>query len=69
MGFFALGSLEIPLIPCRSEPAREKRQDNAVTQAARGIVDVHREQARSYKLAFMQFGQTIALAAAGEGSF
>ncbi|PAM79695.1 hypothetical protein CES87_29275 [Pseudomonas sp. ERMR1:02] len=30
---------------CRSEPAREKRPDNAFIQTGRVIVDVHREQA------------------------
>jgi hypothetical protein len=35
--------------PRGSELAREKRQDNAGIQAARVIVDVHREQARSYR--------------------
>ncbi|WP_218585659.1 hypothetical protein, partial [Pseudomonas izuensis] len=34
---------------CRSEPAREKRPDNAGIQAVRVIVDVLREQARSYR--------------------
>ena len=29
--------------------AREKRQDNAGIQTTRVIVDVHREQARSYR--------------------
>jgi len=37
------------MYPCRSEPAREKRKDNALPQIARVFVDVHREQARSYK--------------------
>ena len=35
--------------PCRSELAREKLQDTAFIQDKRVIVDVHREQARSYK--------------------
>jgi hypothetical protein len=35
--------------PCRSELAREKRKGNAFIQTARVFVDVHREQARSYK--------------------
>ncbi len=35
--------------PCGSEPAGEKRPDNAFIQAARVIVDVLREQARSHK--------------------
>ncbi|VVO99580.1 hypothetical protein PS838_02745 [Pseudomonas fluorescens] len=34
---------------CRSELAREKRPDNAFIQTERATVDVHREQARSYK--------------------
>ncbi|MNL43662.1 hypothetical protein D3C87_1661850 [compost metagenome] len=34
---------------CRSELAREKRPDNAIIQAGHVIVDVHREQARSYR--------------------
>jgi len=34
---------------CRSELAREKRKDTALTQDASVIVDVLREQARSYK--------------------
>ena len=33
---------------CRSELAREKRKDTALIQDARVIVDVLREQARSY---------------------
>jgi len=33
--------------PCRSELAREKHQDTTGIQAARVIVDVHREQART----------------------
>uniref|UniRef100_UPI001A7F0C0C hypothetical protein n=1 Tax=Pseudomonas mohnii TaxID=395600 RepID=UPI001A7F0C0C len=33
----------------RSEPAREKRPDNAHIQVPGVIVDVHREQARSYR--------------------
>ncbi|MCY1462620.1 hypothetical protein D9M71_804130 [compost metagenome] len=37
--------------PCRSELAREKRLNNAINQAARVIVNVHREQARSYRRA------------------
>ncbi|CAI8719874.1 hypothetical protein EMIT0P74_110114 [Pseudomonas sp. IT-P74] len=36
--------------PCRSEPAREKRLDNTVIQTGRVFVDVHREQARSYRI-------------------
>ncbi|MNH84838.1 hypothetical protein PspS34_10465 [Pseudomonas sp. S34] len=36
--------------PCGSELAREKRLDNTINQAARVIVDVHREQARSYRV-------------------
>jgi hypothetical protein len=39
----------IERVPCRSELAREKRLDNTINQAARVIVDVHREQARSYR--------------------
>ncbi|CAI8778452.1 hypothetical protein EMIT0P43_180077 [Pseudomonas jessenii] len=35
---------------CRSELAREKRKDTAFIQIANVIVDVHREQARSYTL-------------------
>ena len=35
--------------PCRSEPARDARKSAAFIQAARVIVDVHREQARSYR--------------------
>ena len=38
--------------PCRSELAREKLKDAAYIQDARVIVDVLREQARSYKGAF-----------------
>jgi hypothetical protein len=34
---------------CRSELAREKRHNNAVNPLALVIVDVHREQVRSYK--------------------
>ena len=43
--------------PCRSELAREKRQDNAGIQAARVIVDVHREQARSHRRAEQKQGR------------
>ncbi|MNO09803.1 hypothetical protein D3C81_2332490 [compost metagenome] len=35
--------------PCGSELAREKRLDNTINQAARVIVDVHREQAELVK--------------------
>ncbi|MNG36833.1 hypothetical protein D3C84_1239920 [compost metagenome] len=35
--------------PCRSGLAREKRLDNTINQAARVIVDVHREQAELVK--------------------
>ncbi|MNH36016.1 hypothetical protein D3C79_967670 [compost metagenome] len=35
--------------PCRSELAREKREDNALNQRAPVIIHVHREQARSYR--------------------
>ncbi|MGH8348491.1 MAG: hypothetical protein ACRES5_18250 [Pseudomonas sp.] len=34
---------------CRSKLAREGIKDNALIQTVRVIVDVHREQARSYK--------------------
>ncbi|CAI8906631.1 hypothetical protein EMIT0P74_40046 [Pseudomonas sp. IT-P74] len=34
---------------CRSEPAREEPENNACIQEERVIVDVHREQARSYR--------------------
>ena len=36
---------------CRSEPAREKPENAAYIQDARVIVDVLREQARSYRVA------------------
>jgi len=65
--------------PCRSELAREKRRDTTGIQTARVIVGDHREQARSYNLAFILSGpecnlalgiqQTIALAVAGDGSY
>ena len=42
--------------PCRSELAREKRQDTAGIQTARVIVDVHREQARSHRRAEQKQG-------------
>ncbi|MNE71743.1 hypothetical protein D3C80_1676420 [compost metagenome] len=35
--------------PCRSEPARDGHPGTADSQAPRVIVDVHREQARSYR--------------------
>jgi hypothetical protein len=35
--------------PCRSELARDGLKGNAFIQTARVIVDVHREQARSYR--------------------
>ena len=38
----------MPPNPRRSEPARDGRQDTAGIQIARVIVDIHREQARSY---------------------
>jgi len=34
---------------CRSEPAREERKSTAFIQAARVIVEIHREQACSYR--------------------
>ncbi|SDV17235.1 hypothetical protein SAMN05216558_5887 [Pseudomonas vancouverensis] len=34
---------------CRSEPAREKLKDTALIQNARVIVEVHREEVRSYR--------------------
>ncbi len=34
---------------CRSELARDELKNSAVTQKVRVIVNVHREQARSYK--------------------
>jgi len=34
---------------CRSEPAREKLKGTTFLQDSRVIVDVHREQARSYR--------------------
>jgi len=40
---------QLNAFPCRSEPAREKRRDTAGIQTARVIVDVHRQQAGSYK--------------------
>jgi hypothetical protein len=36
--------------PCRSELAREKRQENAFIQTARVIVNAYREQASSYRI-------------------
>jgi hypothetical protein len=36
---------------CRSEHAREEPEDDTGIQTSRVIVDVHREQARSYKKA------------------
>ena len=45
--------------PCGSEPAREKRPDNAVIQAPRVIVDVHREQARSHRENILGYGQRL----------
>ena len=35
--------------PCRSELAREEPMDTALSQTTRVIVDVFREQARSYR--------------------
>ncbi|RKS28480.1 hypothetical protein BJ917_1358 [Pseudomonas sp. WPR_5_2] len=48
-GLTANLSLRMNAFPCRSEPAREKRPDNAGIQAARVIVDVLRWQASSYR--------------------
>jgi len=42
------GFSDVLQIYCRSEPAREKPEDTAGYQASRVIVDLHREQARSY---------------------
>jgi hypothetical protein len=39
----------LALVPCRSEPAREELKGDALNQIARVIVDVLREQARSYR--------------------
>ena len=36
--------------PCRSELAREEPEGGAFIQKARVIVNVHREQARSYRM-------------------
>ena len=44
-----VGDAALPLLFCRSEPAREKRKSNALRQSARVIVNDHREQARSYR--------------------
>jgi hypothetical protein len=49
------GYAALPLLFCRSEPAREKRKSNALRQSARVIVNDHREQARSYR--FLWCGQ------------
>jgi hypothetical protein len=42
------GAFLFASISCRSELARDGLPDNAGIQTARVIVDVHREQARSY---------------------
>jgi|GEM_PF-1889605 len=42
--------------PCRSRLAGEKRPDNAFIQTARVIVDVHRQQAGSYRGVVYRFG-------------
>jgi hypothetical protein len=41
--------------PCRSELAREKPEIAAGIQATNVIVDVHREQARSYRISAKQY--------------
>jgi hypothetical protein len=45
--------------PCGSEPAREKRPNNAVIQTPRVIVDAHREQARSHKGNVFDYDQRL----------
>ena len=43
----------------RSEPAREKRRDNAGIQTARVIVIHHRERARSYRVCVVSVGASL----------
>jgi hypothetical protein len=45
--------------PCRSEPARDGLKYNALNQEARVIVNVHREQARSYRVQSTGAGQSM----------
>jgi hypothetical protein len=42
-------------IHCRSEPARDGLKGTAFIQDERVIVDVHREQARSYRVIVYQW--------------
>ena len=46
-------------IPSRSEPAREKRPATAHIQAARVIVNVHRQQAGSYRGLVYKSGMSV----------
>jgi hypothetical protein len=48
-GFSGHRSRVSPGSPCGSQPAGEERPDNAIIQTGRVIVNVHREQARSYR--------------------
>jgi len=48
---------DIPLIPCRSEHAREKPESTTGCQASRVIVNHHREHARSYRPGGVPFFQ------------
>jgi len=41
--------------PCRSELARDGLKSDALVQKQRVIVNVHREQARSYKVGIRTF--------------
>ena len=45
----AWGKAKAYAMSCRSRLAGEKRPDDAFIQAARVIVDVHRQQAGAYK--------------------
>ncbi|CAN2980119.1 hypothetical protein METHPM2_660006 [Pseudomonas sp. PM2] len=45
-------SVGLRMVPCRSELAREERKSTALNQDARVIVDVFREQARSYSRSY-----------------
>ena len=43
----------------RSEPAREKRRDNAGIQTTHVIVILHREQARSHRVCIVSVGASL----------
>jgi len=56
--FTIAGTPWLPLpdpIPCRSEPARDELEHTSECQAFSIIVDLHREQARSYTFSFANF--------------